>query len=102
MEPRIQQILNTAPYKILCLWTNGEIRTIDLENQIHEHLKNRKGVNVYSKLLDKQIFGQVQLNNEIGTLCWQNLTTMIDLDGKATLSDFDICPDVLYEISKPC
>ncbi len=102
MEPRIKKILKTDAYKIFSLWNNNEIRLIDLEQSINEHIRNRKGLNIYQKLIDKQIFAQVHVNEEIGTLCWQNLLPVTDTDGKNYLSDFDICPDVLYSMSTPC
>ncbi len=93
MLPRIKSILSAEPYSIKCLWTTGEIRTIEFENELKS-----EGL---SKLLDKIIFASVKLDMEAGTIYWDNLLNYTDLDGLIKSGPLDFCPDVLYALSKP-
>lgn len=100
MLPRIKHILNIEPYKIICEWTSGEIRIIDLEPKLLETIK-KKSDNSYKKLYNPDIFYTLQLDADAGTICWPNLIKMKDYDGKIKPAQFDICPDLLYSISVP-
>lgn len=100
MLPRIKQILRVEPYKIVCEWTNGEVRLIDLELKLTEHAMKNNPDNAFQKLLDKQLFLNVQLDKDAGTICWLNLTTMTDYDGISKPAQLDFCPDVLYSLSR--
>jgi|ERR1039458_574311 hypothetical protein len=97
MLPRIKDILSVESYSIKCLWNTGEIRIIDLEKE----LSNNKSDSVLGKLLDKEIFSTVKVDNESGTIYWDNLLNYHDLDGTVKKGPLDFCPDVLYSLSKP-
>ena len=100
MLPRILNIINIHPYKIVCGWTNGEIRMIDFEPLINKYKQQKKLTNAYFKLNHVPLFLQVQLDKIMGTLFWPNLITMTDYDGAIKTAPFDICPDMLYSMSK--
>lgn len=100
MLPRIQNIVKVHPYQIVCRWTNGEIRMIDFEPIINNYLQKNKVTNAYVKLNHIPVFLQVQLDKVMGTLFWPDLITMTDYDGTIKTAPFDICPDMLYSMSK--
>ena len=92
----ITKIINVKPYKITCLWNNGEIRVIDLEEFI-----NKKGLNpksTFFRLKDKKRFMEVKSDGT--TIYWENGIEMTDHDGKLKPGPLDIDPEVLYRISK--
>lgn len=94
MLPRIKKILDVEPYKVKCLWTTGEIKTIDFSLFLQDY--KDKPQFVFAKLLDKSTFKNVRLDEGARTLCWDNLTTMRDYDGIVKPAPLDFCPDVLY------
>ena len=96
MLPRIKNIISTDSYSIKCLWNTGEIRVIELEQEI---LTN--GQSVISKLSDKNTFASVKLDSEAGTIYWDGLLNYTDIDGTIKSGPLDLCPDVLYSLSKP-
>ncbi|OFX60621.1 MAG: hypothetical protein A2046_04970 [Bacteroidetes bacterium GWA2_30_7] len=98
MFPKINKILNIELYKIICEWSTGEIRLIDLEQIILENKQKDLKI-AYSKLYNPEIFFTLQLDKEIGTIFWPNLITMTDYDGIVKPAQFDICPDLLYSVS---
>lgn len=92
----ITKITDVKPFKITCLWNDGEIRMIDLEEFI-----NKKGSNPgssYFQLKDKKKFMEVKCDGT--TIYWENGIKMTDYDGKEKPGPLDIDPDVLYEISE--
>lgn len=97
----IKQIIEVNPYSIICLWDNGEVRTIDLGKKLKEWTFESEKINVYQKLLNKEIFSLVKLDNDTKTLYWDNLLIMTDTQGNKMPAPLDFCPDFLYEISKP-
>ena len=95
MLPRIRQIVSVEPYKVICLWSTGEVREIDLQPLlIASAAKPNSPVN---QLLDKQLFKQVKTDGR--TLYWDNLLTMFDYDGSHQPAPLDFDPDVMYERS---
>lgn len=56
--PRIIEILNVEPFKVTCLWNNGEIRMNDFTDRIEIFKKNDR----LNPLLDFEIFSQVSVN----------------------------------------
>jgi len=99
MLHRIQKIINATPYTILCEWTNGEIRAIQMEEKIREWADEPGSV--YKSLLDANIFMQVMLDAESKTLFWNGLIKIKDTTGKLFNAALDIDPEVLYLMSVP-
>lgn len=92
----ITKIINVKPYKITCIWNNGEIRVIDMEEFI-----NKKGLNPKSsffQLKDKKRFLEVKSDGT--TIYWEKGIKMTDHAGKIMSGPLDIDPEVLYEMSK--
>lgn len=99
MLHRIQRIVNITPYTIVCEWTNGEIRAIQMEEKIKEWANEPESV--YKNLLEKNVFKEVQLDAESKTLSWNGLIKMKDAEGKLFNAALDIDPEALYEMSIP-
>ncbi len=99
MLHRIQRIVNVTPYTIICEWTNGETRAIQMEQKLREWASEQGSV--YERLLEKVIFMNVQLDTESKTLYWNGLVKMQDTSGNLIDAPLDIDPDVLYGMSVP-
>ncbi|MBS4027641.1 MAG: DUF2442 domain-containing protein [Ignavibacteriales bacterium] len=99
MLPHIEQILSVDPYKIICRWSTGEIRIIDLEPTIKS--KSHSPESSFAPLLNPIRFREVQLDPESKTIFWANGSTMIDYDGTRKPAPLDFCPDMLYNLSIP-
>lgn len=67
-------------YHLRLIFDNGEQREIDIRALI-------PFVGVFEKLHDETFFNQVRVEPDVGTIVWPN--------------GADLCPDVLYEKSKP-
>ena len=99
MLHRIQKIISAQPYNIVCEWTNGEIRKIELETKLKEWASPAHSI--YKGLLDKNIFIKVALDPDSKTLFWDGLLNMIDTSGTKVKAALDLDPEVLYEMSRP-
>ena len=99
MLHRIQKIISALPYTIVCEWTNGEIREIEMEDKIKEWATPEQSI--YKVLLDKNIFIKVSLDSDSKTLFWDGLLKMHDTSGKQVTAALDLDPEVLYRMSKP-
>ena len=97
MIPRIQKIISVEPYKVVCLWSTGEIRVVDLENTLRA--KSTAQNSSFAPLLEPKRFQEVQLDQESATIYWAEGSTMLDYDGSRKPAPLDFCPDVLYEMS---
>ena len=86
---RIKQIKQLEPYKIICDWSNGEMRSIDFV----KFLKDNNSIK--ERLLSIEQFEKVKYNPESQTIYWDNFFENEDPD----LRILDFCPDVLYEAS---
>jgi len=80
----IKKIIDIEPYTVVCKFNTGEVRKIDLQNNLKRLAT--QSPQVFGKLLDKHYFKTVKLDS-YGTLCWKN--------------EVDFCPDTLYKLSKP-
>jgi len=99
MLHRIQKIISVQPYSVVCEWTNGEIRSIDLEKKLKEWATPDHSI--YKNLLDENTFMSVDLDTESKTLKWQGLLRVKNTSGNIIKADLDLDPEVLYEISTP-
>lgn len=93
----IIKIIESQPYKVICLWNDGITRTVDLELFLKKQGKRKD--NSYSQLLNKKRFAEVRCDGS--TLYWENGITMKDVDGNSLPAPLDIDPDVLFEMAIP-
>ncbi|HYF03993.1 MAG TPA: hypothetical protein VEC36_11485 [Patescibacteria group bacterium] len=96
---RIVRILSAEPFRVTCEWSDGEIRETDLSEKLREWAQ--EDGSVFKKLLDETAFSQVQIDPVAKTLSWANLLKMKDIDGNEVDAPLEICPDVLYDLSRP-
>ncbi|MDQ3022695.1 MAG: DUF2442 domain-containing protein [Bacteroidota bacterium] len=90
----IKEIVKVQHYTITCLWSDNEIRKLDLKEFIFSKSKE----NSYHQLKDKARFSQVKCDGT--TLYWENGITIKDYDGTEKPGPLDIDPDYLYKISQ--
>lgn len=91
MLPSIIKILKIQGHKITCLWTTGEVKTIDFDKLVEITEEE-----ISSKIFSPQIFETVKVDAVSKTLYWGNLLPYTDYDGEEKLGPLDFCPDVLY------
>jgi len=80
----IKKIIDVEPYKITVKFSDDTVGVIDLEEKFREWSQSPKSK--FKELLNPTKFLKVKLNSEIETIYWDN--------------GIDLCPDVLYELSK--
>lgn len=90
------KILSAKPYSIVCIFSSGETRTLNMEPFL-EAQKNIKGIN---RLFDEKVFSQVSIG-EVGQLLWKDVVTMINEKGEITPCEYDISPEFAYSQSTP-
>lgn len=86
--PRIIEILKVEPFKVTCLWNNGDIRLNVFTDKI-ELFKQSKRL---KSLLNFDEFSQV-IVNQGNTLSWENIR-YVNTKGCLTPISFD--PDTLF------
>jgi hypothetical protein len=87
--PRITEVLKIEPYKLMLRWNTGEIRVIDFELVWKGKARSQDPILL---LKDYETFKVVIVNDQ-KTLSFP----LAQIDGQA----LSLCPDVLYEQSKP-
>ncbi len=80
MSPDIVDVEPTGAYRLILTFENKERREIDLADLV-------SFTGVFEPLKDPAYFQQVRVEPDVGTIVWP--------------SGADICPDVLYEQSRP-
>ncbi len=95
----VKNIVSIQPYKLTLLFNNNEVRVIDFKKKLIDNANSPD--NPIRKLLDKNIFNQVAIDNEIETIYWKNLIPIKTKDGSQIFGNYDFCPNMLYEISEP-
>lgn len=89
------KIIEVAPYYIVCLFNNGELRKLTVEPAFFS--KVSKSVN--ETIFSKNIFSTVKIG-ELGQLYWKNAATMKDEKGNPIPCEYDISPEFVYHNSK--
>ena len=89
---RIDKIIEIAPYYVDCLFNTGELKRIEVKTLLlnHQHL------NGIDQLKDLSIF-QKALIGEMGELKWEKII-LSPKDNSGTRWDYDISPELAYEI----
>lgn len=80
----VKQIKSVEPYILQLVFNNSEVKDIDLKEKLFEWSKTPESK--FKQLLDPEYFKTVKLNKELETIYWDN--------------GIDLCPDVLYSLSK--
>lgn len=78
MNPRVKSILEIQPFTITVKWSKGKTSVIDFIEFLAEERK--KGHPIFSKLFNPIIFLKVKTDGR--TLYWENLTEMLDEEGR--------------------
>jgi hypothetical protein len=76
MLPRVSAVKHIKDYELELAFTDGTVSTLDFRTRI----EGRRGV--FKPLQNIDVFKQVSVDKEAGTLVWPN--------------GVDFCPDVLY------
>ncbi len=91
---RVTKISVREPYKLLCFFSNGEQRILDLEKVLDPKKK------FVSKVLNHAIFDKVKIDS-FGGIYWEGIAEMKGTDGSTIPCQYDICPDFTYLNSNP-
>ena len=88
---KITEIVEIAPYNVVCRFNTGEVKKIALESHITSgnHTINK------AKLLDKDFFKQVKIG-QFGELYWADAAYMQDSNEELLLCEFDLSPEFVY------
>jgi hypothetical protein len=79
MFPRVKKVRHVCGYRLELTFTDGAAAELDFRQRI----VGRGGV--FRQLEDVELFKQVQVDPEAGTIVWPN--------------GVDFCPDVLYSLA---
>lgn len=74
----VKNVKALEDFKLLLTFENRKKKIIDLKKKL------KKGI--FEELRNPDYFKKVEVNNDIGTICWPN--------------GADFCPDVLFEQSE--
>ncbi|MBI3536170.1 MAG: DUF2442 domain-containing protein [Chloroflexi bacterium] len=75
----VKDVSYVSEYKLVLTFANGEVRLVDLENELDGE--------IFEPLKDLAYFKTVRVNSDIDTIVWDN--------------GADMAPEFLYEISVP-
>ena len=89
--PRIIKILKIEPFKVITLWTNGDVRMNDFADKLPIFQNSER----LKPLLDFDNFSQISVDQG-DTLSWEGLPSK-NSQGKLSPISFD--PDMLFEES---
>jgi hypothetical protein len=88
------KIIEVAPYYIVCLFNNGELRKLTVE----PNLLDKTNKSITDLIFNKNIFTTVKIG-EMGQLYWENIATMKDEKGKLIQCEYDFSPEFVYHNS---
>lgn len=95
MNPRVKEILSIKPFVIKALWSDDKVRTIDFGSFLSDYFQKEQSL--YFKILNEQRFQEAKTDGR--TIYWDNVSEMVDYDGKLIPAPLDFCPDVLFQQS---
>ena len=90
------EILSAKPYIIVCRFSCGETRQLNME----QFIRAQQGIAGISSLFDEKIFTQVSIG-EVGQLLWKDVTTMKNEKGEFISCEYDVSPEFAYKESIP-
>ena len=95
MNPRVKEIISIEPFVIKALWSDDKVRTIDFGSFLSEYFQKEQSV--YFKILNEERFMEAKTDGR--TIYWEDVSEMIDYDGKLISAPLDFSPDVLLQHS---
>ncbi|KQS25503.1 hypothetical protein [Dyadobacter sp. Leaf189] len=96
MNPRVKKIISVKPFVITALWSDNQMRMIDFGVFLAEYFQ--KEDTVFFKILQPETFSKAKSDGR--TIYWDNVTEMLDYDGKPIPAPLDFDPDVLFDLSQ--
>lgn len=87
---RVTEIIEKAPYYLLCRFNNGSVKKLDVLPIIENHT-HLKGV---ESLLNESVFKNVRIG-EFGELVWDKIVKTTD-NGVEIYWDYDISPEYAF------
>lgn len=91
---RVVEISVSKPFKLLCLFNNGENRVLDLEKVLDRNQKFTKAI------FNDNVFTNVKIDS-FGGIFWEGIAEIKDLDGTTKPCEYDISPEFVYHNSDP-
>ena len=89
------KIVDVAPYYIVCLFNNGELRKFSLEPIFFSKVDK----SIIDSIFSENKFNTVKIGT-LGQLFWENVATMKDEKGNSISCEYDISPEFVYHHSK--
>ena len=89
---RIREMLDVQPFRIVCRWSNGDIRVNDFTHEVVRWQKSRN--QALAQLADPEKFRTAFAQS--GTIAFGGILVDMDTIG---LQPLDLDPDVLFEES---
>jgi len=89
------KIVDIAPYYIVCLFNNGELRKFTVEPIFFSKVNKSIIDNIFSI----NTFNTAKIGT-LGQLYWDNVATMKDEKGNPISCEYDISPEFVYHHSK--
>ena len=83
MSHYITEIESINEYTLTLRFNTGETKSVNLHDELIEW--SRSTGSAFTHLLDQKYFSRVHLNNDFGSIYWDN--------------GIDLCPEVLYELA---
>lgn len=90
---KVQKISALEPFKLICSFSNGEERILDLALV----LKDKYGKKI---LKDELLFKKAKIGI-FGEIYWDHVGAIIDLQGEEQPCEYDISPEFAYIHSQP-
>jgi len=91
---KITKISFENPFKLNCLFNNGENRVLDLEKVLDKTQKYSK------KIFEGDTFSNAKIGS-FGEIYWENLAEIKKLNGEIVSCEYDISPEFAYLKSEP-
>lgn len=92
---KVLKILESSPYKLVCSFSNGEIRELDVEEICFKDSSS----SIVAKLKEPHIFETATVGS-MGQILWPDAATMKDETGRSQPCEYDISPEFAYQHSR--
>ena len=79
-------------FKILCTFSNGEQRILDLNSTLKDKYSK--------KIFNEDVFSQAKIGS-LGEIYWEGIAEIKDLNGKIIPCEYDISPEFAHVNSIP-
>ena len=92
MKTKPIKILDISKEEIICEMSNGEIRSINLNESLQDTDKYKKIVLKSDVIINAKI-------GDVGQIYWAEIAVMKDEDGNNISCEYDLSPEFFYENS---